>query len=90
MTGKPQILSEKFDISNEKSSEIVGKTRILLEKFDIRHGNHQKRSEKFDISNRNHRQWLKKLGFRRKSSLLVTGNHRKTLILSEKFNLVDE
>ena len=83
-------MSEKSDISNEKLSEIVGKTRILSEKFDIRHGNHRKRSEKFDISNRNHWKWWEKLGFRGKSSILVTGNHRKTLMLSEKFDLVDE
>ena len=83
-------MSEKFDISNEKSSEIVGKTGILSEKFDIRHGNHRKRSEKFDISNRNHRKWSENFRFRRKSSILVTGNHRKTPILSEKFDLVDE
>jgi len=62
------MLWEKFGISNEKSSEIVGKTRIPLEKFDIRHGNHQKRSEKFDICNRNHRKWSEKLGFHQKSN----------------------
>ena len=45
MVGKTQIPTEKFDISNGNSSEMVEKTRIPSEKFDISDGNGREYSD---------------------------------------------